>query len=356
MRPFFPSPFVRTHPVNVGVGLPRSWICHIFRVIDKGVFAVGGDGTANPSPPVRGLGVGTMSISLKNLDEQVIVITGASSGIGLTTARAAAEQGAKVVLTARSGDTLAEVVQEIHANGGEAIYVAGDVADRATMEVVARTAIERFGRIDTWVNDAGVAIYGRLEEVSEEDSRRLFDTNFWGVVNGSLAALPHLKAEGGTLINLGSEVSEAVIPLQGMYAASKHAVKGFTDALRVELELEDAPVSVTLIQPTAVNTPYPQHGRNYMDKEPKLPTPQLDPQQVADAILDAATHPRRDVKVGLMSKMNTTIANLAGGLADKMSAMQADRQQYEEPPRNPEGALHAPAESGQTHGSGGVEK
>src|SRR4029079_11582679 len=106
----------------------------------------------------------------------------------------------------------------------------------------------------------------------DEDNRRLFDTNFWGVVYGSLAALPHLKTNGGALLNVGSEVSEAVVPLQGMYSASKHAVKGFTDALRVEIEeIDGAPVSITLIQPTAVDTPFPQHARNYMANEPKLP-------------------------------------------------------------------------------------
>ena len=114
--------------------------------------------------------------------------------------------------------------------------------------------------------------------MTEDDSRRLFDTNFWGIVNGSLAALPYLKANGGALINIGSEVSEAIVPLQGMYSASKHAVKGFTDALRVEVEeLDRAPVTITLIQPTAVDTPYPQHAKNYMDKEPRLPPPLIDP-------------------------------------------------------------------------------
>ncbi len=117
-----------------------------------------------------------------------------------------------------------------------------------------------------------MSIYGRLDEVSEEDSRRLFDTNFWGVVNGSLVALPHLLKQGGALINVGSEVSDAVVPLQGMYSASKHAVKGFTDALRVEIEeVDKAPVSITLIQPTAVNTPYPQHAKNYMDAGAEAP-------------------------------------------------------------------------------------
>ena len=294
-----------------------------------------------------------MSIKLKPLDQQVIVITGATSGIGLATALTAAKKGCKVVLAARSAETLAEVVAQITAAGGEALDVVADVGHRAEVQAIADAAIARFGRIDTWVNDAGVSIYGRLAEVSEEDSRRLFDTNFWGVVNGSLVALAHLKKSGGALINVGSEVSEAIVPLQGMYSASKHAVKGFTDALRVEHEeVDKGNVAITLIQPTAVDTPFPQNARNYMDKEPKLPTPQIEPQQVADAILHAACHHERAVKVGAMAKVNTVVAKIAPGLGDKISAKQADRQQYDEPPRNPQGSLHVAGESGRTKGTG----
>jgi short-subunit dehydrogenase len=292
--------------------------------------------------------------NLKPVAEQVIVITGASSGIGRATAQAAADKGAKVVLAARSEEALRDMVAAIEAGGGAAAFVVADVGSRADVEKVGEMAIARFGRIDSWVNNAGVAIYGRLDEVSERDSRRLFDTNFWGVVNGSLVALPYLRQAGGALINVGSEVSDAVIPLQGMYAASKHAVKGFTDALRVEVEyLDKSPVSITLIQPTAVDTPYPQHAKNYMDREPRLPTPQIDPAEVAAAILDAVENPARDVTVGSMAKLNTTVAKLMPAVGDRLAAAQADRQQYAEPPRNPEGALFRPSGGGATHGQHG---
>jgi short-subunit dehydrogenase len=298
-----------------------------------------------------------MAVSLKSLDQQVIVITGASSGIGLATAEAAAKEGAKLVLASRSGQTLEEVCQRLNSDGSAAVHVVADVGDRAQVEKIAQTAISRFGRIDTWINDAGVSIYGRLDEVSEKDSRRLFDTNFWGVVNGSLVALPHLKQQGGALINVGSEVSDAVVPLQGMYSASKHAVKGFTDALRVEIEeVDEAPVSITLIQPTAVNTPYPQHAKNYMDQEPQLPTPQIDPKKVAEAILKAAVKPERDIKVGATAKLNTMVSKIAPSLGDKMSAMQTDRQQRPEPPRDPDGTLYKAGEGGQIHGEGAASK
>jgi len=292
-----------------------------------------------------------MAAKLKNLEDQVIVITGASSGIGLATAETAARKGARVVLAARSSHTLEKIVNELKADGCQAIAVAADVSDRNQLQGVADAAIAHFGRIDTWVNNAGLSIYGRLDEVSDDDSRRLFDINFWGVVYGSLVALPHLKQHGGALINVGSEVSEAVVPLQGMYSASKHAVKGFTDALRVEIEdVDKAPVSITLIQPTAVNTPFSKHARNYMGQEPKLPSPMIDPQKVADAIIDAATSPTHHTKVGMMAKVNTFASNNMPNVADKMSAKYVNKQQKDEPPRNPEGTLYHGGGTGERHG------
>jgi short-subunit dehydrogenase len=288
----------------------------------------------------------------KSIDQQVIVITGASSGIGLCTALVAAERGARVVLVARSARTLDDIVQTIAEAGGDAHAIVADVSERAQLDDAARKVVEIHGRIDTWVNNAGVSIYGMLDEVEEEDNRRLFDVNFWGVVNGSLAALPYLRRSRGALVNVGSEVSEAVLPLQGMYAASKHAVKGFTDGLRVECEqVRGQPVSVVLVQPTAVNTPYPEHARNYMDREPKLPDPQIDPHRVADAILAAAEQGGRHEKVGAMAHMNTAMSKFIPALADRMAAKQAGNQQRDEPPHRPEGTLHVPGESGRVYGT-----
>src|SRR4051812_9666775 len=127
-----------------------------------------------------------MDISLKPIDQQVIVITGASSGIGLATAKAAAKHQAKLVLVARNEEALAQVTRDINDQGGQAIYVVADVGRREELQRAADAAVERFGRVDTWINNAGVSIYGRLEEVSDEDHQRLFQTNFWGVVFGSL--------------------------------------------------------------------------------------------------------------------------------------------------------------------------
>ena len=245
-----------------------------------------------------------MTVKLRNINEQVMVITGASSGIGLTTARMAAEGGAKLVLAARNGDALDQLASELRRQGCQVATVAADVGNQADVERIGQTAIDRFGRIDTWVNNAGVGTFGRLEEVALEDHVRLFQTNFWGVVHGSLEAVKRMKLRGGgALINVGSEVSDRAAPMQGMYSASKHAVKAFTDSLRMELEKEEAPISVTLVKPAAIDTMFALHAKNYMDKEAALPPPVYAPEIVAKAILYCAQHPKRDIFVGGASKM-----------------------------------------------------
>jgi short-subunit dehydrogenase len=293
-----------------------------------------------------------MSVELKPISQQVIVITGASSGIGLATALAAAERGACVVLASRSQRTLADVASSIRQAGGQAVDVVADVSRREDVERICEVALTTFGRVDTWVSNAGISAYGRLEEIKEHDARRVFDVNFWGVVNGALVAIPLLRQVGGALITVGSEVSEAVAPLQGIYSASKHAVKAYVDALRIELmEAGEERVSVTLIQPTAVDTPFPQHARNYLAEEPKLPLPQIDPEDVAEAILKAAQKPERDVKVGAAAVIKTAVAKLMPGLADRMATKMVDQQKSDESPRDPEGTLYKAGECGYTRGS-----
>jgi short-subunit dehydrogenase len=256
-----------------------------------------------------------MDIALKELADQVIVITGATSGIGLVTAREAASRGARLVLAARGEDALDELVTEIAARGGMALPVTADVAKESELQAVADAAIERFGGFDTWINNAGVSIYGRVLEVDMEDHRQLFETNYWGVVHGSRIAAAHLRTRGGAIINIGSVLSDRAIPLQGTYCASKHAVKGYTDALRMELEDEGAPISVTLIKPSAIETPYKDHAKNYLAVEPQNPPPVYAPEVVATAILHAASHPERDVFVGGGGK----VISLAGENAPRMT-------------------------------------
>lgn len=259
-------------------------------------------------------------VQLKPLDQQVIVITGASSGIGLATARKAASAGARVVLASRNGETLDSVTRDINRQGGTAMYVVADVGRREDVERIAEHATDRFGGIDTWVNNAGVLTYGPLLRMPEADARRLFDTNFWGLVSGSLVAARRMERSGGAIINLGSEESDLAVMLHGMYAASKHAVKGFTDALRMELHACDAPISVTLIKPAGIATPILEHARSYADSGPVLPPPVYAPEEVANAILWAASNPRREIFVGGASWGMSVLRRMMPGATDRMNA------------------------------------
>ena len=273
------------------------------------------------------------------LDQQVVVITGASSGIGLCTARLAAARGARVVLIARSGDVIYQACDEIADASGQAIAFPADVASREQLDAAAQAAIDAFGRIDTWINNAGVCIYGRLDAVTEEDSKRLFATNFWGVVNGSLAALPHLEKQGGALINVGSAAADGPLPLQGMYACSKLAVQSFTDTLRVEVQdVDRSPVSVTLIQPATVDTPHAANAANYLGEAPAQPTPMLDPRAVAEAILRAATEGGRSVQVGMPPAVGMAMEPQM-----RMHGVRVTKRF--------EGALYQPGKSSRTRGS-----
>ncbi|WP_041778901.1 SDR family oxidoreductase [Beijerinckia indica] len=292
-----------------------------------------------------------MKIRKKPLSEQVIVITGASSGIGLATALSAAKQGAKVVLASRNDAILAKIADDIRKNGGQALELVTDVTRREDLEYLAAETLKVFGAFDTWVNNAGISIFGRIEDVSDEDHHRLFETNFWGTVYGSTIAIQHLKHHGGRLINMGSMASDVAIPLQGMYCASKHAIKGFTDALRMELEAENAPVSVTLIKPASINTPFPDHAKNYMDRRPKLPPPIYAVEDVADAILHAAVHGPRDIYVGGSSKLISSLHKQIPAATDWMGThLLTKTQDIDGYGAIDENALYKPGHDGEIHG------
>ena len=285
-----------------------------------------------------------MKHRLKKLQDQVIVITGATSGIGLTTARNAAKRGARLVLASRSEKTLKQLTDELSRQGCQCIHVVADVGKEQDVRKISDAALKRFDCFDTWINNAGVSIYGRIEQIPVADQRQLFETNFWGVVYGSIVAAEHLKQHGGAIINLGSEVSDVALPLQGIYSASKHAVKGFTDSLRLELEQEKAPVSVTLIKPAAIDTMFVPHAKNFMDVEPKLPPPIYAPELAADAILIAAQYPKRDIFVGGAAKFFSTAAHYAPRMVDRfMQSFMFKGQQTDTPvAEHAEDALHEP--------------
>lgn len=280
-----------------------------------------------------------MNVKLKPLHEQVIVITGASSGIGLATARMAAEAGARLVLVARNEEALKDIERELDA-GDTVKHLVGDVGKREDMERVASQTITQFGGFDTWINNAGSAVWGRLDEVSDEDHEKVMQTNFFGTLYGSNIAARHLRDKGGAIINLGSVESVVPMPFHSSYSASKHAVKAMTDVLRVELEQSGAPVSVTLVRPPAINTMFNDHSKSYLPSAPSFPPPVYSPDVVAQAILHAAVHPQRDVYIR-NSKMFTRMAQLTPRLVDVMSrTFIYDIVQSGRPDKHRGGTLH----------------
>jgi len=293
-------------------------------------------------------------VKLKKLEDQVVVITGATSGIGLVTARMAAKRGARLVLVARTEPALQALTEELRGLGTDATYVKADVGHERDMRNVRDAACMEFGGFDAWINNAAVSIYGKVTDVPIEDHRRLFDTNYWGVVYGSLIAAEHLATKGGAIINIGSTLSDRAIPIQGTYSASKHAIKGFTDALRMELEHDKSPVSVTLIKPATINTPYPQHAKNYLPTDPALPSPVYDPSIVAEAILYAAENPVRDLYVGGSAKALSMAGYYAPNLTDKfMERTMFDTESREKHSSTQHRALHHP--SGELRETGDYE-
>jgi short-subunit dehydrogenase/ElaB/YqjD/DUF883 family membrane-anchored ribosome-binding protein len=260
--------------------------------------------------------------TLKPLNQQAIVITGATSGIGLATARRAARAGACVFLIARGEGDLRTLTEELQATGARAAWAVADVADHAALAEAAEKCVRLFGGFDTWVNNAGVLIYGAISSTTLDDQRRLFETNYWGVVNGSLVAAQHLRLRegGGAIINVGSILSDAPLPIQGVYSASKHAVKGFTNALRMELMREQAPIAVSLVKPGAVDSPYSKHARNLTGYAAQNPQPVYATHVVADTILYCASHPIREITVGGGGRLIASFYSVLPGLAEPLFA------------------------------------
>jgi short-subunit dehydrogenase len=292
---------------------------------------------------------------LKPLSEQVIVITGASSGNGLATACEAVRRGAAVVLAARNERALKEIRRDLKRSGGRVAICPIDVAEDGAAERIAEVAIAEFGGFDTWVNDAAVTSYGTLEQLGMDEQRRIFDVDYFGMLQGCLTAVKHMRARGGgAIINLGSVLSDRALIKQPAYCAAKAAVRSMTESVRMDVEREGLPISVTLIKPSGIHTPFPEHGRSHMDVPPRTPQIIYGPELVADAILFAAEHRRRQIYVGGYGFMLSLLARLFPRPTDRIMEWALVRtQQSSEDPGDPRARdnLFEPKNDGSIEGS-----
>lgn len=278
-------------------------------------------------------------MQLKPIDQQVVVLFGASTGIGRETALQFAQRGAKVVVAARNAQALEALAAAIRQRGGTAIAVPADTTDFEQVKAVAARAVQEYGRLDTWVHLAGVSIYAPFEETTPEEFKRIIDVNLMGQVYGAMAALPHLRREGrGALIHISSVAARRSLPLQSAYSASKHGVEGFLDSLRVELQYENVPISVTNIMPASINTPLFSSARTKLGAKPAPLPPVYDPRIVTEAILYAAEHPIRDMAVGGAAKAIIATQAIAPALLDMVFADMGYRFQKTNEPK----AVNAP--------------
>jgi NAD(P)-dependent dehydrogenase (short-subunit alcohol dehydrogenase family) len=244
-----------------------------------------------------------MKKKLKPLSKQTIVVVGASSGMGRATALEAARRGARVVVAARNAAALESLVQKIVSEGGEAESVVADVSDYDQVANIAERARERFGGFDTWAHFSATAIYSSFSDLQPDEFKRVIDVNLTGQAYGAMVALRHLRHKGrGALIFISSVEGEVSMPFHSAYAASKHGVDGMFDAIRLELAHAHSPVSVTLVKPTGVNTPFFTNARTKIGVKPRPPKPIYQPEHVADAVLFAAEHPVRELFVGGAAK------------------------------------------------------
>jgi short-subunit dehydrogenase len=269
-----------------------------------------------------------------NLRDAVVVVTGASSGIGRATAVELADRGARVVVTARREEPLRELVEECRALGAEARAVPADVTDQAAMEKVARVAAEAFGGLDAWVNNAGVLLVARFEDSPDEAYRQVMETNFFGYVHGARAALPEVGQRGrGVLVNVSSIHGVGGAPYASAYAASKFAVRGWAESLRQELR-GDA-ISVCTVLPAAIDTPLFQHAGNHMGRALKPPNPTYDPELVARTIVGCIERPKREVFAGGAGRAVAALHALAPALYERVMARMIELDEFQDVPEHP---------------------
>jgi NAD(P)-dependent dehydrogenase (short-subunit alcohol dehydrogenase family) len=275
----------------------------------------------------------------------VVVITGASSGFGRAAALAFARAGARVSLSARGRDALEDTAHACRRLGAEALVIAADVGDAAAVDQLAHRTVERFGRIDVWVNNAGVILYGRFEDSPAEDFERVVRTNLLGQVHGARAALRQFRRQGrGVLINMGSVWGRVSSPQVSAYVASKHAVQAFSECLRQELRHEPD-IEVATMLPQAADTPIFAHAGNYTGREVCPIPPLVTAEQVADGILACARDPKREVTFGRAGRLVEAFHMLAPGLYLKLLPPFFERGTFGTEPRPPSpGNLYDPSE------------
>jgi NAD(P)-dependent dehydrogenase (short-subunit alcohol dehydrogenase family) len=285
-------------------------------------------------------------MQLKPVEEQVVALMGVSSGIGRETALRFAGRGAKVVVSARSKQGLDSLVEEIRRNGGEATAVVADTSDFEQVKAVADRAVEEYGTLDTWVHLAAVGLYATFEQTTPEEFKRVIDVNLMGQVYGAMAALAHLKREGqGALIHISSVEAKRSFPFHSAYAASKHGIDGFLEALRVELKHEGWPISVTQVMPGTINTPFFDKGRTKLGVKPVGVPPIYEPETVANIILYAAENPARDLVSGGAAQVLILNQRLSPRMLDAILATRAGfSPQMTDEPRSEDGPdnLYAP--------------
>lgn len=278
-----------------------------------------------------------------SLRDKVVVITGASSGFGKGAALKFAAEGATVVLASRQEAALEAIARECE---GKALVVPTDVSQAGEVSALAARALQEFGRIDVWINDAGVGAIGPFDEIPLEDHRQVIETNLLGVIYGSYHAMQQFRRQkAGVLINVASVLGKIPAPYYASYTASKYGIVGFSAALRQELkQASEEAIHVCTVMPMAHDTPFFEHAGNYTGHEAVPIPPVYDPQQVVDTLVKLALEPEDEVIVGSQGKVAAFMHEFAPGIMEKMMGALTHKKQMEDPPPAPStsGAIHNP--------------